>query len=312
MKFYKKILKPIIEQTIVYIKRPLSLFDNWAAKGRLNWMPDKWYLSFMFRSRMGYWMDWKNPKTFNEKLQWLKVYDRNPLYTKLVDKYEVRKYIAEKIGEEYLIPLLGVWDDVDDIDFEKLPNQFVLKCTHDSGSTIVCLDKTKFDIHDAKKALNNALNINYYYAGREWHYKNIKPRIIAENFISDIADSELRDYKFYTLEGTPHALLLATNRQNQLAELNFDYFDMNFSHLKMTNFWHPNNPSCPHKPKHFEEMKSLASILAKGIHQVRVDFYEANGKVYFGEMTFFDMAGFLKINPPNWDKEFGDLINLSK
>lgn len=304
-------LKPVLEQIIIYIKRPLSLFDNWAAKGRLNWMPDKWYLSFMFRSRMGYWMNWKNPKTFNEKLQWLKIYDRNPLYTKLVDKYEVRKYIADKIGNEYLIPLLGVWDKAEEIDFDCLPNQFVLKCTHDSGSTIVCSDKTKLNLHEVRKALNKALKTNYYYTGREWHYKNVKPRIIAEKLMFDNEDKELRDYKFYTFEGEPHTLLLATNRQNQFAELNFDYFDMDFNHLKLTNFWHPNNPSnIPHKPKHFEEMKKLAFTLAKEIHQVRVDFYEANDKIYFGEMTFFDMAGFLKISPSNWDLEWGNKIRL--
>lgn len=307
MKFYKKILKPVIEQIIIYIKRPLSLFDNWAAKGRLNWMPDKWYLSFMFRSRMGYWMDWKNPKTFNEKLQWLKVYDRNPLYAKLVDKYEVRKYIAEKIGEEYLIPLLGVWDNVDDIDFEKLPNQFVLKCTHDSGSVIICKNKQEFNIREAKIKLSKALKVKYYLLSREWPYKNVKPRIISEQYLEA---TDLKDYKFQVYNGIVKNGFVCSKRFASDG-LHVTFFDRDWNLLKFTKLY-PRERELLSKPLFFEKMIRISEILAGSTRFVRVDFYEHNDKLYMGEMTFYPGAGFEKFTPVEWDEKIGNLIDLKK
>lgn len=308
MKFYKKILKPVIEQIIIYIKRPLSLFDNWAAKGRLNWMPDKWYLSFIFRSRMGYWMDWKNPKTFNEKLQWLKVYDRNPLYTKLVDKYEVRKYIAEKIGEEYLIPLLGVWDNVNDIDFEKLPNQFVLKCTHDSGSVIICKNKQDFNIRETKIKLSKALRIKYYTLSREWPYKKVKPRIIAEQFLHDEIGEDIKDYKIFCFNGQSKYVQVDidrfTNHQRNIFNLMWEKQDFNIA-LEQS-------PKNIEKPYCLENMIQSSNLLSTGIPHVRCDWYEIRGKLFFGEMTFFHGAGFEKFSPIEWDNKFGDLIDLKQ
>ena len=272
-------------------------------------MPDELYLRILYRFHMGYWMDFDNPKTFNEKTQWLKLHDHNPIYHELVDKYEVKKHVAKLIGEKYIIPTLGIYDNVNLIDFDSLPSQFVIKCTHDSGSVIICKDKNIFDKRAALTSLTKMLNRSHYWFWREWAYKDVKPRIIVEKYMEDDTDKELRDYKFYCFDGKPHRLLLATDRQIK-GGLCFDYFDMDFNHLPMTNHWHPNAKTVPHKPKHFEEMRAMAEKLATGIPQVRVDFYEANDKVYFGEMTFYDMGGFLKIHPDDWDAEWGSLITL--
>ena len=180
-----------------FLANPGGMIAALGSKGYLNWMPDKSYLSLVFRLSLGYWPDFENPKTFNEKLNWLKLYDRKPLYTQLVDKYAVREYIAEKIGEQYLIPLVGgPWNSVDEIDFDALPEQFVLKTTHDSGGVVICRDKSSFDVEAAKARLAGHLKREYFWGKREWPYKNVKPRIIAEKYMVDSEDAELRDYKF--------------------------------------------------------------------------------------------------------------------
>lgn len=277
----------------------------------LKLIPDKLFLKRTYKKSLNKTLNLKNPETFNEKLQWLKLYNRNPLYTTLVDKFAVKQWVSKKIGPQYIIPTYGVWNRFDDVEFDKLPNQFVLKCTHDSGGVVVCKNKMSFDKAAARKKITECLKRNYYYSGREWPYKNVQPRIIAEKYMEDKEQGELRDYKFYTFNGEPHFLLLATNRLSSSKELNFDYFDMSFNHLPLVNHWHPNNTDgIPSKPIHFEEMKQLARKLAEGIPHVRVDFYEANGLVYFGEMTFYDMSGFLRLSPPTWEKEWGDLIKL--
>lgn len=286
------------------------ILNSLSFRGYLKWMPDILFLKILFRLKMGYPLNLKHPQTFNEKLQWLKLHDRNPRYTQLVDKYEVRKYVAETIGEEYLIPLLGVWDKFDDIDFDKLPNQFVLKCTHDSGGLVICKDKSKLDLKVARKKICRCLKMNYYWALREWPYKNVKPRIIAEKYMEDSADKELRDYKFFCFSGVAKLLFIATNRGNKLEETTFDFFDMNFRHLNVTN-GHPNAKETPHKPETFEKMKLLAEKLSKGIPQVRCDFYEVNGKTYFGELTFAHWSGFVPFEPKECDSEFGSWIKIS-
>lgn len=273
-------------------------------------LPDRFYLQHLFPLVMGYPLDLENPCTFNEKLQWLKLYNRRPEYTQMVDKYEVKKFVSDLIGEEYVIPILSVYDSVDDIDFDRLPDQFVLKCTHNSGGVVICKDKKAFDKDIAIKKLKNALKRNFFWRDREWPYKNVKPRIIAEKYMEDKEDAELRDYKFYCFNGKPMRLLLATGRQDIIKGLCFDYFDMNFNHLGLTNHWHPNASPVPHRPNHFEEMKLLAAKLSYNIPHVRVDFYEANDKVYFGEMTFFDMGGHLAIHPDEWDLEWGGFLDL--
>lgn len=279
--------------------------------GITRFMSDKKYLKLMFMYRMGKRLDLENPKTFNEKLQWLKLYDRKPEYTTMVDKYAAKKYVAERIGEQYIIPTLGVWERFDDIDFDKLPNQFVLKCTHDSGGLVICRDKSKFNISEARTKINKSLKSNYYYPGREWPYKNVKPQIIAETYMEDSKTFELRDYKFFCFDGKVKALFIASDRQSSTEETKFDFFDENYVHIPVTN-GHPNASVLPDKPICFDEMKRLASVLSKGIPHLRVDFYEVEGRVFFGELTFSHWSGFMPFSPEKWDNVFGSWISLPK
>ncbi len=271
---------------------------------------DKCLLKCLFKEKMGKRLNLKNPITYSEKLQWLKLYDRKPEYTKMVDKYEVKAYVAEKIGAEYVIPTLGVWDTFEDIDFSKLPKRFVLKCTHDSGGLVICTDKESFDFEGAKAKISRCLKRNYFWANREWPYKNIKPRVIAESYMEDVKTGELPDYKFFCFNGIVKAMFIATERQS-LDETKFDFFDENFNHLPFTN-GHPNADKIPEKPEKFDEMKRFAEKLSVGIPQVRVDFYEVNGKIYFGEITFFHWSGTTPFEPEEWDKTFGEWIALEK
>ena len=262
----------------------------------------------VFKERMGYELNLKNPQTYNEKLQWMKLYYHNPLYTTLVDKYAVKQYVEERIGKEFLIPTIGVWDRFDDIDFEKLPQQFVLKCTHDSGGLVICKDKSKLDVQKAREIITKCLKHNFYFSGFEWPYKNVKPRVIAEQYMEDSKTKELRDYKFFCFDGVVKYLFIATDRQNR-EEPYFDFFDANFNYLDMRQ-GHPNAPILPEKPLCFEEMKVLAAKLSAGMPHVRVDFYEVDGKVYFGEFTFFHHGGWTPFDPEEWDLTFGKEITL--
>ena len=263
----------------------------------------------MYKVKMGKRLDIENPQTYNEKLQWLKLYDRKPIYTLMVDKYEVKKYVANIIGEEYIIPTLGVWDRFDDIDFSRLPNQFVLKCTHDSGGLVICKDKSQFDISAAKKKINKCLKHNYYYFNREWPYKNVKPRIIAEQYMVDESGYELKDYKFFCFNGIPKAMFIATDRSDPNEDTKFDFFDMDFNHLPFTN-GHPNAKHEIAKPSKFCDMKTLAARLSRDMPQIRVDLYNINGKIYFGELTFFHWSGMVPFVPEEWDYKFGEWLQL--
>lgn len=292
------------------ILNPIKIFSILRRRGFLRWMPDSLYLKLCFKEKIGRWPDLKNPRTFNEKIQWLKLHDRNPLYTQLVDKYEVRKYIAETIGEKYLIPLLGVWDSFDEIDFDKLPNQFVLKCTHDSGGLVICKDKSKLDIEAAKKKINQCLQRNYYYTWREWPYKNVKPRIIAEEYMEDEPGKGLKDYKFFCFNGAVKALFVATDRE--IHQTKFDFFDPEFNHLPMKQHYPNNEEREIKRPAGFEEMKLLASKLTSKFPHCRADFYDMGGKVYFGELTFSHFSGFEPMEPMEWDDKFGHWLTLPK
>ena len=280
-----------------------------AAKGVYRHMSDEKFLKKVFKLRLGRKLDLENPQTFNEKLQWLKLYDRKPIYTTMVDKYKVKKYVADIIGEEYIIPTIGVWNNFDEIDFDALPNQFVLKCTHDSGGLIICRDKSKLDINAAREKINKALRRDYYLYSREWPYKAVKPRIIAENYMEDTKTAELRDYKFFCFDGEVKAMFIATDRASKIEETKFDFFDENYNHLPFTN-GHPNADVLPEKPEKFELMKELASKLSKGIPYLRVDFYEVDGKIYFGELTFYHWSGFVPFEPTQWDYTLGEWITL--
>lgn len=274
-------------------------------------IPDVLYLKMQFKRKLGYSLNLKNPQTFDEKLQWLKLHDRNPLYTTLVDKYAVKKWVANKIGPQYVVPTFGVWEKFDDIDFSKLPDRFVLKCTHDSGGVVVVKDKRQLDMDAARRKISDSLRKNYYWANREWPYKNVPPRVIAEEYLEDQRNGELRDYKFYTFGGKPHFLLIAANRHKETG-LTFDYFDMEGMHIDLSDVGIPNASGTPPLlPSKFDEMKRLSMILADGIPHVRVDFFDVNGRIYFGEMTFYDYAGYMNAVPQNWELEWGRLIKIS-
>jgi len=255
-------------------------------------------------------LDLQNPVRYTEKLQWLKLYDRKDIYTTMVDKYMVKKYVSDLIGEEYVIPTLYVWDDVEDINFDDLPNSFVLKCTHDSGSIVICKDKSVLDVNQAKSKLEFFMRRNYYKTSREWPYKNVKPRIICEPYLEDLQYKELRDYKFFTFGGVPKALYIAQGRGGDGVTL-ANFFDMDFKHLEFC-IDHEMSQDLPDKPVNFEKMKELAGILSKGTPQLRVDFYEVNGRLYFGEMTFFHCSGFIGFKPDKWDYTFGEWVTLPK
>ena len=252
-----------IETIKYFAEKPGRLLRMLGSKGLLNWMPDKMYVKLQFRLSMGRRLDLEAPKTYNEKLQWLKLYDRKPLYTVLVDKYKVRRYIADKIGEEYLIPLVGgPWYSAEEIDFDALPEQFVLKCNHDSGGVIICRDKKEFDIQGAKAELNKHLRHNYFYSGREWPYKNVKPCIIAEKYMED-ESGELRDYKIFCFDGRARFFFIASDRSSEKEETKFDFFDTEGKHMPFTN-GHPNAPEQPPCPKRLGDMCRLAEKLAEG------------------------------------------------
>ena len=273
----------------------------------LRFLPNETYIQLNYFAHFRKFADLKNPKTFNEKLNWLKLHDHNPIYSKLVDKYEVKPIVANMIGEEYIIPTLGVWDHFDEINFDALPRQFVLKCTHDSEGVVIVRDKDKLKKSEAKKKLEDALRQNFFFIGREWPYKNVKPRIIAEPYLVDKETMELRDYKFFCFDGEPKALYVASDRAQN--ETKFDYFDMEFNHLDIRQKY-PNASVPIKKPKTFDQMIKLSRELSSGFAHVRVDLYEANGKLYFGELTFSHWNGFVPFDPDTWDKTFGDWITL--
>lgn len=302
--------KNYFKKAMYYLIHPLLIKYKMAEKGYI-YMDDAHFLGKQFKIKMGYKMDFSNPKTFDEKLNWLKLHDRNPLYVKLVDKFEVKKYVENVLGSEYIIPTLGIYDNFEQIDFDNLPNQFVLKATHDSGGIYIVKNKSQLDIDDARKILTTSLKRNFFYACREWPYKDVQPRIIVEQYMEDEKTKELRDYKFYCFNGKVHAVLVAANRQNRDHELTFDYYDNNFMKLNLTNHWHPNSNENIDKPVSFDKMVKLASEMSEGFPHVRIDFYEVNGKIYFGEYTFYDMGGYLILSPDSWSQEWGDLIDLS-
>ena len=279
----------------------------------LSFLPDKLYLQIFYFSTTGKFINFRNPKGFNEKQQWLKVNDRRPEYTQLVDKLAVREHIDSELGKGHLFPLLGVWKAFDDIDFSTLPKQFVLKCNHDSGSTRVINDKdalTKEDFSKLKNSFDARMKENFFYAGREYPYKGIEPYILAEELMTNEQEPQksIEDYKFFCFNGEPKVMFVATDRST---DCKFDFFDMDFNHLDIVNI-HPNADKPIAKPKMFEEMKEIAAKLSQGMPFVRIDLYELNGIIYFGEYTFFHGGGFRLCEPPEWERRLGDWIDIGK
>lgn len=278
-----------------------------ANLGMYDRLPDDKYLKKLFKAHFHKELDLDNPVTFNEKLQWLKLYNRKPEYTMMVDKYKVREYIAQTLGEEYLIPLLGVWDDPDEIDFDALPDQFVLKCNHNSGRGMcICKDKSKLDIPKVKAELRKGLKQDYYLTGREWPYKNIPRKIICEKYMSDGIEENLKDYKFFCFNGAPKFMYISNDYSENATT---DFFDMDFNHLEM-RMKDPNSRVLPQKPHLFDEMKEIAEKLSREIPFVRVDLYVVGERIFFGELTFFHNSGFVTIHPDYWEKKLGDWIIL--
>lgn len=273
-------------------------------------LSDEFYLKVIYKLMLGKKLNLVNPTSFNEKLQWLKLNNRNSFYSTLVDKAAVKQWAAEIIGAQYIIPTFGVWDKYEDIDFDKLPNQFVLKCTHDSGSYVICKDKMKLDVKATRKKFVSALKRNFYYLGREWPYKNVPPRIIAEKYLED-KNGAFVDYKFTCFDGYVDNVMVCLDRH--INDVKFYFFDKDWN-LKRLNVRGKNAPegfTIP-KPSCMDKMFEMASKLSKGIPFVRVDLFECDGNIYFGEMTFFPDCGFDANLLPETDLYFGSLIDLNK
>ena len=293
------------------IKKPTFLFLTFGHRGFFNWLNDEKYLKIAYKISMGKSLDLEHPKTFCEKIQWLKLYDRKPEYIKMVDKYEAKEYVAGKIGREYIIPTLGVWDNPDDIEWDKLPDQFVLKCTHDSGGIIICSNKKDLDIDNAKKRLKKCLKHNYFWGSREWPYKNVPKRIIAEEYVKDFANksTSLVDYKFFCFRGEPKYCQVTTDRFTSRTSV---FFDMDWNH-QVFNAISSHISSAKkslEKPDHFDEMIEIARKLSVGLPFVRIDLYNNDGKVLFGEITFYPGSGHLYFSPSEYDVILGDMLNL--
>ena len=295
-------------KVLKYIKNPLEILFLLDRKIKiLHLLPDKAYLKLRFRVKLHKKLDLKNPKTFNEKLQWLKLYNRNPEYTKMVDKYEVKNYVADIIGEEYIIPTFGIYDKFEDINFDRLPKQFVIKCTHDSGGIVICRDKDKLNIEEAKNKIEKSLKNNYFYHGREWPYKSVKPRIIIEKYMFDKNFEELKDYKLFTFNGIPKIILVCSERSKELKET---WFNDKFEKLDLMEGGHGVDSNL-NRPRKLKEMIKLSEELSHNIPFVRVDFYEIGDRVYFGEMTFYPASGFEDFNPEKWNDIMGNFITLN-
>ena len=276
----------------------LKLFDKW---------PDEKFLKMKYRIVTGKELHLECPESFNEKLQWLKLHDRNPCYVAMVDKYAVKGYVAGKVGKKYIIPTLGVWERFEEIDFNKLPKQFVLKCTHDSGGVVICKDKEKLDLRYAKMKLNRSLKRNYFYEGREWPYKNVPPRIIAEQYMEDESGKELKDYKIFCFDGEPKLIQVDFGRfdvhRRNLYTTDWEYIDASIKYPKDPNTQIP-------RPAGLGEMLEAAAKLSEGIPHVRVDLYSINEKIYFGELTLYHGGGMEKFTPEELGRQMGGWIKL--
>lgn len=301
----------MIFKLIKVLKSPVYSINYIKYRGNFDSMSDKKYLEMLYKHTMKKKLNLSNPKTFNEKLQWLKLNNREDLYTSLVDKYEVRKFVGELIGDEYLIPLLGVWDSFDEIDFNLLPNKFVLKTTHDSGGVVICKDKSVFNIQNAKDLINSSLEKNYFFIGREFPYKNVKPRIICEKLIENKYGTLPNDYKFNCFHGKVDNVMVCVGRDS--GHPKFYFFDSDWTLLKYnyTGIQVPNDFSLE-KPERIDEMFSLAKLLSENLPYARIDLYCEDNEIYFGEITFYPQSGFDFNLLPETDLLFGSMIDLNK
>lgn len=290
---------------ILYFINPKNLIILLMQKNIIK-ISDEKFLKLLYKMKFKKELDLNNPKTFNEKIQWLKLYDRKDKYTIMSDKHAAKEYVSKIIGKEYIIPTIGVWEKFEDIDFSKLPEEFVLKCTHDSGTVIICKDKSKLNLKKIRKKINKNLKRKYYYTGREWPYKNIKPKIIIEKYLKD--SKEPKDYKFMCFNGKVKCSFVCSNRRGKDG-LKVDFYDLQWNKMPFERHY-PNSKEDIKKPKNFNLMIKLAEKLSFGIPFLRVDFYEINGRVYFGELTFFPGSGFEEFTPAKYDRILGDMLEL--
>ncbi len=297
----------MLNKLIKFLKHPayaIVYFNN----RNIPILSDEKYLKVRYELTFGKSLDLDSPKTFNEKLQWLKLHDRNPEYCKMVDKDVAKRYVAKIIGDDYIIPTIATFEDYHDINFDDLPSQFVMKCTHDSGGLVICKDKEMLNRKKAINKIKKSFKKNYFYGGREWPYKDLKPKVIVEKYMSDKQKKDLPDYKFFCFNGKPEYVLVCTNRSTELKET---FYDINWNLAPFKREDHDIDESII-KPKNLNKMVELASKLSSNIPFLRVDFYEVNDKVYFGELTFFPASGMSKFYPEIWDEKLGKLLDISK
>lgn len=304
-------MSSLFSKVVKYVKEPRKIVTYLNSKGAFRFMGDKAWVKFYYRAKFGKKINLNNPKTYNEKLQWMKIYYHNELGVRLVDKYRVREYIADKIGEEYLIPLLGKYDKFDDINFDILPKRFVIKCNHDSGGLIICRDKDKLNIEEAKKKINKCLKRNYYRDSREWFYKKVKPCIIIEEYMENKGFDGLIDYKFFCFNGEPKCLYISKGLEDhKTAKISFVDLDFKLMPFYRKDFNPFDDISEVPKPKNFEKMKELAKKLSEGFPFIRIDLYEINDKIYFSEFTFYPCSGMIPFYPQEWDEKLGEWLKL--
>ena len=304
-------MKKKIKLFFVYLKRKSFFFMLKRKIGLTDKLSDAVYLRKFFYAALGYQLDLDNPVTFNQKMQWLKIYNKSPFFTDLVDKYKAKDIIKSIIGEKYIVPTLGVWDSFDEIDFNLLPDKFVLKCTHDSGGLAICKDKKTFNIKKARKKINKSLKAKFYLNGREYQYKDVKPRIIAEQYLE--CDEGLRDYKFFNFSCVPKFLYISEGLDNH-STAKISFFDLNGKQLPFKRSDYKAFDGDTVLPMNFEEMISINNKIAKYINNcfVRLDFYNVDGHIYFSEVTFFPNSGLIPFEPKEWDDELGSWIILPR
>lgn len=311
-----------IQSALQMLKTDREAFMAAIVQNFFRWLPDKPYLQLLYRFKMGHRLDLKSPKTFTEKIQWLKLYNRKPEYTLMVDKYAVKKYVADIIGEKYIIPTLGVWDKPEDIDWDALPNEFVLKTTHGGGSggVVICKDKKTFDRNKAILTLRDSMNSDIYRSLREWPYKDVKKRVLAEKYMApkDMVNNpiyDLSDYKFFCFNGEPKYCQVIRDRHSKES---IDFYDMNWRHQEFVglnpvtssgkNLVNGVNP-VP-RPLLLDDMICVCHKLSKNMKFVRIDMYVIDNRIYFGEITFYPASGMGLFNPDKWNEELGNLISL--
>ena len=301
--------KNLVQKIYNYIVNPDYRFIINESLGLYKNIDDVTFTKRKFKIRMGYELNLENPITFNEKLQWLKLFDHNPIYTKMVDKIGAKEYAANILGEKHIIPTIGIWDKPEDIDWDKLPKQFVLKVTHDSGGIVICKDKEHLDKEAVIKILSKSLDFDYYKLHREWPYKNVPRKIIAEKYMKENGSEELRDYKFYCFNGEPQFLYVSEGLSNHKnAKMCFVTLDWDLA--KFGRFDYTPYDKLPPKPNNLDDLIIIARKLSKGYTFLRVDLYSINGNIYFGELTLCPCAGMMRFDPEEYDKIVGEFMSL--